>query len=354
MRFFSNAILLLLLPAALAAQPIDLVTHNAVVIDASPAKIWPYIMDPSGWKAGAQLEHLDGEKGQAGERFRAFMPDDPATTLFHVTNVELMPERRRSMKLNASDGTLIGYASFELTPEGDRTRAEYHVYSQSPPIPGMDTGEYLRANYQRFATELFALQKLVQGDLPPVVVDLDTSLGTISLELYPDKAPVTVENFLRYVDNGHYDGGSFYRVVRLDNQKDSDIPIEVIQGGMIGPTMADPTVPPAPTYPSIAHESTESSGLKHVDGAISMARFTPGSASSEFFIVINDYPALDHGGLRNPDGHGFAVFGRVIAGMDIVRTIQKGRSDTPLPEQMAVIANQVLREPVAIESARRR
>ncbi|MCJ7679342.1 MAG: peptidylprolyl isomerase, partial [Candidatus Aminicenantes bacterium] len=75
-------------------------------------------------------------------------------------------------------------------------------------------------------------------------------------------------------------------------------------------------------HPPIGHETTETTGVKHEDGVISMARSEPGTASSEFFICINAQPELDFGGKRNPDGQGFAAFGRVIEGMDIVRKIQ--------------------------------
>lgn len=189
-----------------------------------------------------------------------------------------------------------------------------------------------------------------------VLVEMGTAAGRITLELYPEKAPVTVGNFLRYVNLGHYDGSAFYRVVRLDNQKPSDIPIQVIQGGLLGDMMsgrADAAeLDMSSMLPPIPHETTKQTGIRHVDGTISMARFTPGSASSEFFITLGDNAALDFGGMRNPDGQGFAAFGRVIEGMDVVRKIQALPSDTPLPENMAVVAGQILEEPLPIISAR--
>jgi peptidyl-prolyl cis-trans isomerase A (cyclophilin A) len=108
------------------------------------------------------------------------------------------------------------------------------------------------------------------------------------------------------------------------------IVIEVIQGG-INPDRADELAPPIPL------ERTRDSGLRHRDGTISMARFTPDSAVSDFFICINDQPDLDFGGMRNPDGQGFAAFGQVIEGMDVVRAIQAAPS-----------TGQVLEPPVAI------
>ena len=147
----------------------------------------------------------------------------------------------------------------------------------------------------------------------PIV--LETELGPIQLELYPDKAPVTVSNFLRYVDENRYEDLHFYRVVHMGNQPNNEVKIEVIQGGL-GFDKHPMERPP------VLHETTDKTGIKHLDGTISMARLEPGTASSEIFICINDQPELDFGGTRNPDGQGFAAFGKVISGMDVVRKIQ--------------------------------
>ena len=130
-------------------------------------------------------------------------------------------------------------------------------------------------------------------------------------------------NFLRYVDEGRYEGATFYRVVTPANQPDDDVRIEVIQGGF--GFRED-----ARRLPPIAHETTAQTGLRHRDGTISMARAAPGTASSEFFICLGDQPELDYGGRRNPDGQGFAAFGQVTAGMDVVRRIQ----GEPAPGQL--------------------
>lgn len=161
---------------------------------------------------------------------------------------------------------------------------------------------------------------------PTVVIDTDS--GAIVVELASDKAPLTVANFLRYVDEQRYNGGAFYRAVTLRNQlpPEKQAQIEVIQGGL--DSDADRRLPP------IAHEPTSVSGLHHVDGTISMARSAPGTTSSEFFIVINDQPSLDAGGRRNPDGQGFAAFGRVLSGMDVVRRIQAMPSADAPPQRM--------------------
>lgn len=142
---------------------------------------------------------------------------------------------------------------------------------------------------------------------------IQTSLGNIIVELYPDKAPVTVANFLKYVDAHLYDSSTFFRAVRMDNQPNNTVKIEVIQGG---------NVDSLKQFPPIPMESTDKTGLSHLDGTVSMARSTPYSATSSFFICINDQPSLDYGGTRNPDGQGFAAFGKVISGMDVVRKIQ--------------------------------
>ena len=170
----------------------------------------------------------------------------------------------------------------------------------------------------RFLLIVLCLFQVSLFDVNAQKVLMKTDAGNIELELYADKAPVSVVNFLKYVDEKLYDGTVFYRVVRMDNQPKNKVKIEVIQGGL----NTDTTKRLLP----IVHETTVKSGLKHVDGTLSMARMGPGTASSEFFICINDQPELDAGGLRNPDGQGFAAFGKVTKGMDIVRKIQSGET----------------------------
>ena len=172
-------------------------------------------------------------------------------------------------------------------------------------------------------------------------VRIITDAGTIVVVLEPAKAPITVANFLRYVDERRYDGGAFYRAVTLRNQLPSaqQPQIEVIQGGIDGDTLK--------RLQSIPHETNDRSGIRHTDGVISMARGAPGSASSEFFIVIGSQPALDFGGKRNPDGQGFAAFGRVIKGMNVVRRIQQMQSASQPPQRMTkpVRIRKVMRAP---------
>ncbi|UCF71225.1 MAG: peptidylprolyl isomerase [candidate division WOR-3 bacterium] len=171
------------------------------------------------------------------------------------------------------------------------------------------------------------------GKIPYILVETDA--GDIVIEVYAKRSPVTAVNFLRYVDEGRYKEAKFYRVVRVDNQPRNEIKIEVVQGG-IGFVESELRLPP------IVHETTEQTGILHLDGVVSMARAEPGTASSEFFICINDQPELDYGGRRNPDGQGFAAFGRVVHGMDVVRKIQTEEAD-----------GQMLRTPVRISSIRR-
>lgn len=164
----------------------------------------------------------------------------------------------------------------------------------------------------------------------PIIL-IQTDVGDIAVEIYPEKAPLTAGNFLRYVDEGRFVSASFYRVVRLDNQADDTVRIEVIQGG-IGFVESDMRLPP------IEHETTDKTGILHRDGVISMARAAPGTASSEFFVCVGDQPELDFGGKRNPDGQGFAAFGRVIKGMAVVHVIH----NKPATVQMLVVPVRIL------------
>jgi peptidyl-prolyl cis-trans isomerase A (cyclophilin A) len=154
------------------------------------------------------------------------------------------------------------------------------------------------------------------GQDPAPRVRVSTSMGEIVIELYPERAPSTVANFLRYVDAGHYDGGQFHRTVRADNQPDDSVRIEVVQASVDSARGGE-------GFPPIALERTSVTGLRHLDGTVSMARGGPDSARSSFFVCIGDQPSLDFGGRRNPDGQGFAAFGRVVEGMDVVRRIQR-------------------------------
>ncbi|MYG81987.1 MAG: peptidylprolyl isomerase, partial [Gemmatimonadetes bacterium] len=161
----------------------------------------------------------------------------------------------------------------------------------------------------------FRFPGFLPGASDPVRVVFQTEMGIFELEVDVDRAPVTGANFLRYVDGGHYDGGTFYRTVHADNQPNDSIRIAVIQAGRNREAGAGAAFPP------IALERTGATGIAHLDGTISMARGGPDSATHSFFICIGDQPSLDQGGMRNADGQGFAAFGRGVAGMDVVRAI---------------------------------
>jgi peptidyl-prolyl cis-trans isomerase A (cyclophilin A) len=149
---------------------------------------------------------------------------------------------------------------------------------------------------------------------PQVIIK--TEVGDITIEVYENDAPITAANFLKYVDEGRYKDGCFYRIVTMENQPDNEIKIEVIQGGLSAKTRGN-------MLPPIEHETTDKTGILHKNGMISMARSEPGTASSEFFICVGDQPDLDFGGRRNPDGQGFAAFGKVVAGMPVVNKIHQ-------------------------------
>ena len=153
------------------------------------------------------------------------------------------------------------------------------------------------------------------GLQPNPVVVFETEKGAIEIEVDAAHAPVTAANFLKYVDGGFYAGGTVNRAVRPDNTTRHDVEIQVIQFQMNAARRPD-------QFPPIALERTSVTGLRHIDGALSMARNGPDTATASFSIVIGNQPEMDFGGRRNPDGQGFAVFGRVVRGMDVVRAIQ--------------------------------
>ena len=182
---------------------------------------------------------------------------------------------------------------------------------------------------------------VAQADEGTVRVTMSTSEGDIGIDLYLDKAPITAGNFLKLVDNGDMDGGSFYRVVTYENDNGNP-KIEVIQGGLGAAGEG---------FDTIDHETTEQTGILHTDGVISMARGAVGTASTEFFICIGDQPGLDHGQPRNADNQGFAAFGKVVSGMDVVRRINAMPADAPSESEYT--QGQILAEPVAIDRVAR-
>jgi len=145
-------------------------------------------------------------------------------------------------------------------------------------------------------------------------VEISTRQGDIIIELYPGKAPKSVAAFLSYIKKDLYNNASFYRVLNDDNQPSNAAKANVIQGGLYR-SKNMPEISPVP------HETTKQTGILHKDGTLSLARREPGTATTEFFICLGDQPGFDFGGANNPDGQGYAAFGRVIKGMDVVRKI---------------------------------
>ena len=185
------------------------------------------------------------------------------------------------------------------------------------------------------------LSSIAMSDDATVRTIMSTDMGDIEIDVFADKAPISAANFLQLVDAGHLDGGTFYRVVNYANDKGSP-KIEVIQGGL--------NVDEGP-FPPIEHETTEQTGILHTDGVISMARGDVGTATTEFFIVIGEQPALDYGEVRNPDKQGFAAFGKVVNGMDVVRAINESPADGATDSDST--KGQILTEPVTIISVKR-
>ena len=203
--------------------------------------------------------------------------------------------------------------------------------------------------FKRFAAALslaLAVPAVAQDAAPPAqqtqLVVLETALGDITLAIETERAPITAANFLRYVDQHRFDGTVFYRAMRLDW---GEQPNGLVQAG----TQNDPKR----ILPPITHEPTTQTGLSHKAGAISMARFAPGTATGDFSIMVSDQPALD----ADPNGDtddakaGFAVFGHVVSGMDVVRRIFQQPTDPDKGEGW--LKGQMLVQPVTITRAYR-
>jgi peptidyl-prolyl cis-trans isomerase A (cyclophilin A) len=194
-------------------------------------------------------------------------------------------------------------------------------------------------NRRRFALASAAAVAALpaRAQAPQPTVELTTPLGAIRLALAADKAPITAANFLRYVDARLYDGAAFYRAMKLAAAP----PAGLVQGGLNGRPGA---------LPPIAHEPTIKTGLRHVDGTLSMARYDPGTAASEFFVCVGDIPSLDADPSQSGDNQGFAAFGHVLAGMDAVRRILLAPTGAGGEGAMK---GQMLSPPIQITSARR-
>ncbi|WP_129791982.1 peptidylprolyl isomerase [Sphingosinicella sp. CPCC 101087] len=172
-----------------------------------------------------------------------------------------------------------------------------------------------------------------------VRVRLETEAGAIDLELDAKRAPITTANFLAYVDKGRFDGTRFYRASRTRGAEERGF----IQGGIQRNYRL--------MLPAIAHEPTSQTGIRHEAGTISMARTAPGTAMGEFFITASEMPSMDAGAGREGDDLGFAAFGRVVGGLDVVRRILA--SDTVEEAGRGAMRGQMLANPVEIVRARR-
>lgn len=170
-----------------------------------------------------------------------------------------------------------------------------------------------------------------------VRVVVTTSDGSITLALDKDHAPKTTANFLRYVDQKRLDGVTFYRAMKLGNG------VGLIQGGLKGD--------PKRILPPVAHEPTTVTGLTHDDATISLARYAPGTATADFFITVGAIPYLDADPARAGDNQGFAAFGHVVEGMDVVRRILE--APTSLTEGAGAMKGQMIAAPIRILTVRR-
>lgn len=165
-------------------------------------------------------------------------------------------------------------------------------------------------------------------------IRIQTRIGNIELELFEKQAPKTVAIIVSYIDSGLYRDASFYRVLNMNNQPSDAPKAELIQGGLWNKKGARRDL-----LPGISHETTRQTGVLHKNGVISLARQEPGTANTEFFICLGDQPGFDYGGENNPDGQGYAAFGIVIKGMDIVRRIYEMTEEDQYFEPPVAIYN---------------
>ena len=207
------------------------------------------------------------------------------------------------------------------------------------------------APYASVLLALFGALACQSGENTVGVV-LETDLGEIEVRVYPDRAPISANNFLAWVEGGHYEGATFYRVTRPDNTSGPS-PHQVVQGGLLGEIMrrGEPTDEAMGPISPIAHETTDSTGILNERGTIAYARLEPGTADSEFFFNVADNPALDTGNTtRQPDGQGYATFGRVVRGMEVLEEIQGLPTLTDAGSE--VTRGQMLEQPVVIRRVR--
>jgi peptidyl-prolyl cis-trans isomerase A (cyclophilin A) len=170
-------------------------------------------------------------------------------------------------------------------------------------------------------------------------VRLETAEGPIVIALEVERAPITSANFLKYVDQKKFDGATFYRALTFAGRPD----LGLVQGG----AKSDPKR----LLPPIKHEPTTQTGLSHTEGAVSMARGAVGSAQGDFFIILGNLNSLDANPSAPGDNAGFAVFGRVVEGMDVVKKILA--APVSATEGVGAMKGQMIAQPIPIKSARR-
>ncbi|WP_083942777.1 peptidylprolyl isomerase [Sphingomonas soli] len=186
---------------------------------------------------------------------------------------------------------------------------------------------------------LFALPAAAQTAPANPRVAFETEAGRFVVEVYADKAPVTAANFLRYVDAKRLDGISFYRVVKVQDR------FGFVQLGLQNDVKR--------VFPPIKHESTEQTGIKHLDGTLSMPRLKPGSAQGEFTISVGDQPSFDAGSGSPEDNLGYAAFARVVEGMDVVVNIMDAPISPTATLRGGTFLGQVPAKPVKVLTVRR-
>ena len=267
-------------------------------------------------------------------------PTDPAHPLMSLAHNLSLARKNRLLLVALFGLFLVGC-------DGHHNKQEIDQQSASSKLSATKSPECQNQTTNQFPN----------GELVETVI-IQTSLGAVEIDLYPKKAPVTVGNFLAYVDGNHYDNASFYRVVGANPAPDDEQPILGVQGGLLeaffkgggdqGTVERNP-----PPMPPIAHESTQVTNIKNQYGVIGMARREPGTATSEFYVNLADNTGLDFGDQgRNPDGQGYAAFGKVSCGLDILQTIFN--LPTNESKDAPVLAGELINNPVTITSVYRK
>ncbi len=248
----------------------------------------------------------------------------------------------RAAMLGLIDGTLI------VQIQNDFVRAFFDTH-----LRGLDAGfpdeqfEMHAAAVERDSVaDVRAWWLAAHPEDETVLIRFETSLGDVEVALYPARAPVSVANFLAYVDAGHYENASFYRSL----EPAGPYGYGVVQGGLLQAAMVGDGAEyaePERLLPPIAHETTDQTGIPNERGTLAYARLAPGSAGSEFFFNLTDNAVLDTGAeVPGRDGQGYATFGRVLKGMRVLETIQTLPTDGPT--DMERLRGQILRAPVRI------